>query len=749
MPVRLVLFALLLASPALGAPPAPRADAVRLEDPLGAVRQDLAEGEADAALDRLGVGEDRALPSIAIAPGLLGRALEAAKEAGLACDVYAADERAHPERGDAAALHLARCLTAEKKRATAAEAWGRALAGELGQEPLLLDEGVQALTALGFDDRALELAAAHLEDKPHAGDNPKRQALARALLHVARHGAGDAQARAFHRLYTELGETPAAAEARALPAFPTKKLTKDKAVALERARHLTKAHDNPGVFKTLTPFAPSAKDTSDEACEIRYLLGKASRKTRRYKTARKNLDFVAAKCGGDPERRARYLAAQVAGFAKTADAHGLFETFLAKYPRDGLADDVLVFQAERHLGDKQLAKAEASYRRVVDELPDGDMADHAHFQVAWLRAQQNDVQGARAALDELARRVSSRKSPNAHDLVTRDRALYWRARLGAFPDPATWKRTSDDKAYSDGLQALASFATARPASFYGHMARLVVQQASGEVPPVALTARAALNKKGKAPVSKALAANTSWRRARALEAAGYDELAQLFLDHVDPRKLEGGDQLVVALLYGRLGGLPRAHQVMRFSGHARLAGKPTASNLMSWDVAFPRAHEAPLFAAADEFKVPRYLLMGLSREESAFDAAVVSWAGATGLCQLMPFTADEEAERLKLPNPSQEDLRKPELNARLGAAHLARRFRLGHRLLAVAAYNAGPGNVRKWRKGWPKGRALDGWIESIPVAQTRNYVKKVTGSWVIYSALDDNLDDVSFTLVLP
>ncbi|MBM4282472.1 MAG: lytic transglycosylase domain-containing protein, partial [Deltaproteobacteria bacterium] len=159
--------------------------------------------------------------------------------------------------------------------------------------------------------------------------------------------------------------------------------------------------------------------------------------------------------------------------------------------------------------------------------------------------------------------------------------------------------------------------------------------------------------------------------------------------------------------------------------------------LAAWSLAWPRAHRAALEQGAAVGRVPTPLLFGLAREESAFDARVVSWAGAVGLCQLMPTTALDEARALKLPPPSTTDLLEPSLNARLGGAHLGRRLHgMRHPLLAIAAYNAGPGAVAKWMP--PEGQRLpiDLFVEQIPVEETRNYVKKVTGSWVTYSVLD-------------
>jgi len=130
------------------------------------------------------------------------------------------------------------------------------------------------------------------------------------------------------------------------------------------------------------------------------------------------------------------------------------------------------------------------------------------------------------------------------------------------------------------------------------------------------------------------------------------------------------------------------------------------------------------YAARNE--LDPYLVMGLILQESSFIPNAKSAVGATGLMQLMPATAKELAHRLHVPF-GQARLENPEVNVELGTAHLKMLVNLfnGNALLAVASYNAGQGNVLKWKRSAP-GRPMDEFVESIPFAETRNYVKRVT-----------------------
>jgi soluble lytic murein transglycosylase len=143
------------------------------------------------------------------------------------------------------------------------------------------------------------------------------------------------------------------------------------------------------------------------------------------------------------------------------------------------------------------------------------------------------------------------------------------------------------------------------------------------------------------------------------------------------------------------------------------------------------------------------LLFAIAREESAFDARALSWAGARGLCQLMPNVALMQAAKLKMKVPSLAELFLPEINAYLGADHFMDQFKsLGHPLLAIAAYNGGAGSVRKWLNKMPKSLfPVDVFVEQIPFEQTREYVKKVSNAWMTYVWLG-NLEKPDFALSL-
>ncbi|MDH5182574.1 MAG: lytic transglycosylase domain-containing protein [Gammaproteobacteria bacterium] len=163
----------------------------------------------------------------------------------------------------------------------------------------------------------------------------------------------------------------------------------------------------------------------------------------------------------------------------------------------------------------------------------------------------------------------------------------------------------------------------------------------------------------------------------------------------------------------------------------------------------------PLISIKDveELKIDEAWLHGLIRQESLFMLDAMSNKGALGLMQLLPRTARSVAKRSKTIKKrwlSDRDLLDKDRNIILGSSYLfsnLRRFD-NNPVLATAAYNAGPRNVKKWIPNI--GMSADIWIETIPFKETRNYVQRVLTYTSIYerklgimdSKISDRMPDI-------
>jgi len=176
---------------------------------------------------------------------------------------------------------------------------------------------------------------------------------------------------------------------------------------------------------------------------------------------------------------------------------------------------------------------------------------------------------------------------------------------------------------------------------------------------------------------------------------------------------------------------------------ARLANEPDRAintadrtvQLHDFAQRYPIPHRDTLAASAKQWSLDEALVYSIIRQESRFQPEARSRVGAMGLMQLMPATARWVARQIPVRPYASSMLTQPEVNILMGSYYLRRVLDdLGHPVLAVAAYNAGPGRARRWRDE----RALDGaiYVETIPFAETRDYVKKVlANAWFYHHRL--------------
>ena len=152
------------------------------------------------------------------------------------------------------------------------------------------------------------------------------------------------------------------------------------------------------------------------------------------------------------------------------------------------------------------------------------------------------------------------------------------------------------------------------------------------------------------------------------------------------------------------------------------------------DIRFPLAYRETVEKVSNDTAVAPTLIYAIARQESAFSTRARSSAGARGLMQLMPATARQTARKTGLKHRDSY-LYDPEYNIQLGSQYLnelLQKFN-GNRILAAAAYNAGPHRVAKWIERAPLALPFDVWIETIPFKETRGYVQNVLAFSVIYA----------------
>jgi len=185
--------------------------------------------------------------------------------------------------------------------------------------------------------------------------------------------------------------------------------------------------------------------------------------------------------------------------------------------------------------------------------------------------------------------------------------------------------------------------------------------------------------------------------------------------------------------------LPRLASLLEELGDAHMALR-VAKTLAGRGIVLPRIYYPIMLIPELSLPVAPEAALSIARQESEFNAAARSPAGALGFMQLMPRTAQAMAAATGLTFDEGRLLSDPGYNATLGSAYLAERLEEygGSYILAFAAYNAGPARVRRWleENGDPRGGKVDPveWIEAIPFNETRNYVMRTMEALMIYRA---------------
>ena len=344
-------------------------------------------------------------------------------------------------------------------------------------------------------------------------------------------------------------------------------------------------------------------------------------------------------------------------------------------------------------GDSAGAYAAAAH----SALTSGADAADAQFYAGWIALTR--LKNAKQADRHFAALQSIGRSP-----LTQSRALYWRGRCAeALGDPV-------------GAQIFYGQSARYFTTFYGQLAASKTGISVVSLPKdPTVTAADRARFEALEPV----------RAARMLAEIGAKDALRTFVIGLSESLPTAGDE-------AQLVDLARGYGDQELS--MRVVRNAAKRDLILPERGYPVRTPPAAFGAPE---VP--LILGITRQESSFDPKARSGAGARGMMQLMPGTAQVVARRLGLAYATDE-LEDPNYNMQLGSAYLGQlvgQFS-GSYVMASAAYNAGPGRPAEWSAlcGDPRSSATDpvDFIECIPFSETRDYVMRVLEATQVYRA---------------
>lgn len=427
-------------------------------------------------------------------------------------------------------------------------------------------------------------------------------------------------------------------------------------------------------------------------------------------------DYLRSFEAADPEadaERLYYLVECARRLKRDADMHALLDRLARLYPRSSWRLRALISAGNRYLLENQTEQYTPLFRACAEDFSQDPESRYCHWKVTWLLYQTRQAGAAEALREHLERYPFSEQAAAA---------LYFLGRLAE-----AGGRSAQARAWYEAI-------TDRfPGYYHATLAvrRLQVPELARAAPApevrqflAALPWPARLDADGFEP-SEAM--RLRLRRARLLRSAGLPEAVDeelKFSARVD------GRPYLAALEWGeQMHGAEPVHRVVRTMkelarGYLNL--RQEAAPKRFWEIMFPLPHRHLIETYSGRYKLDPFLVAGLIRQESEFNAGAVSPARAYGLMQILPSQGRILARQLRLPGYRTARLFQPAVNIRLGTYFLRSLLDKydGRLEPALAAYNAGPRRVDNWLT-WADFREPAEFIESIPFTETRGYVQAV------------------------
>jgi soluble lytic murein transglycosylase len=460
--------------------------------------------------------------------------------------------------------------------------------------------------------------------------------------------------------------------------------------------------------------------------------------------------FQAGRCFGSMTFQSGVDESQLKALRETALAR--FARVESEHPEHSYADDARVRAAELVADGGDEEESNKLLAAVVERYPKGDLLNEALWRLAFAAWRGQRYDDALHWLDETLRLV-----PHEDIWYAEGRTPYWKARVlerqGKNNDAAAWYERAV-REYPLSVYALLSLARLR------------------EVAP---KARAALIADLRKPIhrpahwtfaARPLFGDAGFQRAVELARMGLGsdarrELNKLGLSTTGEKhrraKADGEadsasdndeDDLlwIAAILLDRGGVWSASHSIPRYTLTRYRLDYPKDLGEAKWKLSYPRAFPHLVSKNAQANDLPEALQLAIIREESAFSPRIESFANAIGLTQMLVKTAQRFANRAPV---NREVLMDPVKNLEYGSRFLGFLWKHfgGAAPLVIAGYNAGERAVESWltERG---GLAMDEFMESIRVDETRNYTKRVLASYFAYSWLyaDNPVPDVPLSL---
>jgi soluble lytic murein transglycosylase len=426
-----------------------------------------------------------------------------------------------------------------------------------------------------------------------------------------------------------------------------------------------------------------------------------------------------------------YLLAQLSRRqGREAESEPSYQRVITQYAQSPWAVEALLELADLLAERDQLSDAAALLQRVAQDFATHEKAPYSLWQAAWFHYRQQDYGTA----ERLWRRFEQQFPRDA----LLPGVLYWQARVAQ-------QRHNQSAAIDLYRRILTDY----PFHYYGQLAQEKLPQASAMSLPVSASPRQ-ISWESLSPVHTSTAAAEQPNPVQ-FHLIRVRELQRLQMYREASREISAlvpllpdthATRYFLATLYADnqryLDAFRHLNSILSDLPPAQTRELPRGF----WTLLYPLQFWNDVTTQAEANALDPYLVVSIMRQESAFDRLAVSSADARGLMQVLPATARKLSRQLRMRHFATRMLFDPQPNIILGTSYFAAQLQRyqGNRILALAAYNAGPNRVDRWRQRWPD-LSMDEFVEQIPFEETRLYVKLVLRNLLIYERLYKPLPD--------
>ena len=383
-----------------------------------------------------------------------------------------------------------------------------------------------------------------------------------------------------------------------------------------------------------------------------------------------------------------------------------------KYPLSKAHEDILLEVSRSYKGNNNDEVAEIWWKKLLENFPKKRSGEIAAWELAWYHYQQKNWKTSLKYIND-----GLRNGINNPEVAAK--FVYWQGKLAV-----------QEKKQERAQRIFNNLLSWYPNTFYGMLA----QRTMSSLVPKKIPYKQKDYWHDNPPELQANEEKTELEFAEFVMAAGDGNIGakhiRNLVDLKSPKELIWKSSLVLDE-YGEY----RSLQTIVVNHYLGDLKRIPIKDQQVWTFAFPRPYWIDVQNFSKNAGIDPYLALAIMREESLYQADVVSPASARGLMQLMPYTGKRVAKIIGLKLKDEKDLFNPKINIQLGTSYLGQiSKRFGEVIQIAGSYNAGPGRMKEWLKRFPD-RDLDEFVESIPYIETRNYVKRVFRTHQLYKAI--------------